>query len=79
MDLPTQTIRLEPWWVGLQLASIFASVFFEGIYCGFNNITCWLLFDLIGSVRKSDGQDEQSLFIVYGDDLGAVAEAGFQD
>ena len=38
MDLPTQTTRLEPEWVRLQLASIFASVIFEGICYQLNNI-----------------------------------------
>jgi len=37
--------------VRLQLASIFASVVFEGIYCGFNNITCWWFLGLTGTAK----------------------------
>ena len=40
VDMPTEITTLEPYRVRLQVASIFASVFFEGIYYSLNNITC---------------------------------------
>jgi hypothetical protein len=46
--LSTHDNQLEPWWVRLQLASIFASVFFEGFYCMFNNIICKRMLGLTG-------------------------------
>jgi len=51
MDLPTQTTQLEPWWVRLQLSSIFASVFSEEIYCGLNVITRLQLLDVAAALR----------------------------
>jgi len=39
MDLPTQTTQLEPWWVRLQVASIFASVRNDEYRFEFNVIT----------------------------------------
>ena len=36
----TEITTLEPYRVRLQVASIFASVLFEGIYCWLNSIIC---------------------------------------